>query len=239
MTKKLFATTALVTLLSAPAYADGLDLGLDTNVDAGVEVSSDENKDGINVNLGADADAEAGVDTDGDNTEANADIDVDSGAEAGSDSNDGSTDTSAETSVDGNVELNSGEQHTSITADISADAMLATDLLGEEVHTKADADLQVVGDVNDIVMDDEGNADWLIVGVGGFLGLGEKEVAIAAEQVAWANVDNEQVVVTQMTQAELEAANEFDRAQIESNGEYTADDLSWTAEGEARLSAEQ
>jgi sporulation protein YlmC with PRC-barrel domain len=216
MTKKLFATTALVTLLSAPAYADGLNLGLDTNVDAGVEVSSDENKDGINLDLGADAEVEAGTET-----------------------NQDGTNTSADTSVDGNVDLNSDDQDKSITADIAADAMLATDLLGEEVHTQADANLQIVGDVNDIVMDEDGNADWLIVGVGGFLGLGEKEVAISADQVAWANIDNEQVVVTQMTQAEFEAANAFDRAELQANGEYTAEDLSWTAEGEARLSAEQ
>ncbi|TDQ67086.1 PRC-barrel domain protein [Maritalea mobilis] len=239
MSKKLFATTAIITLLSAPAFADSLNVGVDTNLDAGVETSSDENNDGLNVDLGAGVGVDAGVDTDENNTDGSVDAGVDATVDTSVDTDTSENgDTSADASVDGTVDLNNGEE-TSLSADLSAGAILATDLLGQEVHTSADADVQVVGDVNDVVMDDEGNADWVIVGVGGFLGLGEKEVAIAAEQVAWANIDNEQIVVTQMTQAELEAAEEFDRAAIEASGEYTVDDFSWTAEGEARLSAEQ
>ncbi|WP_027834690.1 PRC-barrel domain-containing protein [Maritalea myrionectae] len=217
MSKKLLISTALVTLISAPAYADGLKVSADTSLDAGVETSAGESNSG-SVDAGVDANVEASIDTD---TEANQD----------------NSDTSTDASASGTAELNGNGDNASATAELNAGAMLATDLLGEEIYTSANADVQVVGDVNDVVMDDDGNADWLIVGVGGFLGLGEKEVAIAAEQVAWAQIDNEKLVVTQMTQAELEAADAFDRAEIETSSNYTAQDLSWTAEGEARLNA--
>lgn len=196
MSKTLLATTAIFTLLSAPAFAQDTTINLDTSVSTGVEASAGENNDG-NAEIGADADA------------------------------------------NGTVDLNNQDESTSLNADLANSAILATDLLGQNVHTSASADVQVVGDVNDVVMDDEGNADWIIVGVGGFLGFGEKEIAISADQVAWAEVGNEQIVVTTLTKADLEAAEQFNRAEIETSGQYTADDLSWTAEGEARLSAEQ
>jgi len=35
-----------------------------------------------------------------------------------------------------------------------------------------------IGDVDDVLIDKEGNVTALIIGVGGFLGMGEKDVAI-------------------------------------------------------------
>jgi sporulation protein YlmC with PRC-barrel domain len=42
-----------------------------------------------------------------------------------------------------------------------------------------------IGDVNDIILDHTGNIQAVVIGVGGFLGIGEKDVAIPFKTVEW------------------------------------------------------
>lgn len=42
-----------------------------------------------------------------------------------------------------------------------------------------------IGDVNDVLMDRQGNVDAIVIGVGGFLGIGEKNVAVPFKSVEW------------------------------------------------------
>ena len=42
-----------------------------------------------------------------------------------------------------------------------------------------------IGDVNEVLIDRKGNADAIVVGVGGFLGMGEKDVALPFSAVEW------------------------------------------------------
>lgn len=42
-----------------------------------------------------------------------------------------------------------------------------------------------VGDVNEVILDRSGNAVAVVIGVGGFLGIGEKDVAIPYRMVEW------------------------------------------------------
>ncbi|MCF4099184.1 PRC-barrel domain-containing protein [Maritalea mediterranea] len=204
--KKLLATTAIATLISAPAFADGANVSADTSTTVNTTVEASSNDSTSNAEAGADANTsvDAGVDLSGD--------------------------------ADASVELNANAETASLSVDMSG-ALLASELLGTKVHTAAGTNVEVVGEVKDIVMDDDGNAQYVIVGVGGFLGIGEKEVALSADQIGWAQVNNEKIVVTQKTKADLEAAAEFDRAEFEENDAYTAANLSWTAEGAARLKA--
>jgi hypothetical protein len=58
--------------------------------------------------------------------------------------------------------------------------ILATDVIGQTVYNRADENL---GDINDIVFGTDGNMVAVIIGVGGFLGIGEKDVAIAFDQL--------------------------------------------------------
>lgn len=58
--------------------------------------------------------------------------------------------------------------------------MKARDLIGRDVVNAAGRE---VGEIDDIVMNEQDNAIYAIVGVGGFLGLGEKDVAIPFEQL--------------------------------------------------------
>ncbi len=53
--------------------------------------------------------------------------------------------------------------------------VLASALIGEKVRNGAKEDL---GDINDLVFDSEGRLSSAVIGVGGFLGIGEKNVAV-------------------------------------------------------------
>lgn len=57
----------------------------------------------------------------------------------------------------------------------SSNQMLASKLKGSEVRGTDDAK---IGDVSDILIDKNGKVDGLVVGVGGFLGIGTKDVAL-------------------------------------------------------------
>lgn len=54
--------------------------------------------------------------------------------------------------------------------------LLASNLIGSSVYSAADENL---GDINDLVFTKEGKIDAVVIGVGGFLGMGEKNVAIS------------------------------------------------------------
>ena len=53
--------------------------------------------------------------------------------------------------------------------------MRASFLIGSKVTNMAN---ETVGDINDVILDKDGKVVAVIVGVGGFLGIGEREVAL-------------------------------------------------------------
>src|SRR5690606_8691689 len=61
---------------------------------------------------------------------------------------------------------------------INADGWLATEIIGETIYNSAGDDAESIGDVNDFVLDQNGEIGAVVVGVGGFLGIGQKNVAI-------------------------------------------------------------
>ena len=80
----------------------------------------------------------------------------------------------------------------------------ASELLDETVVNAAN---ESVGDVNDVILDANGKVASIIVGVGGFLGMGEKDVALSFDQLSFArDNDNELVVSTNATKEGLQAA---------------------------------
>ncbi|HMI97926.1 MAG TPA: PRC-barrel domain-containing protein [Micropepsaceae bacterium] len=66
------------------------------------------------------------------------------------------------------------------------DALVAvpTPMIGTVVY---DADADEVGDVTEVIFDPNGNVTQIVIGVGDFLGTGEKNVAVPTRQVAMAN----------------------------------------------------
>ncbi len=93
-----------------------------------------------------------------------------------------------------------------------ADGYLATNLIGETVYNGTGDDAQNIGDVNDLVIDGEGNVQAVVVGVGGFLGMGEKNVALEFDAIDWAERDGDRWIVVSSTKEALEALPEFDRS---------------------------
>ncbi|MER9301885.1 PRC-barrel domain-containing protein [Mesorhizobium sp. M0496] len=89
--------------------------------------------------------------------------------------------------------------------------VLATAITGKTVYNGTSNDAQNIGDVNDIVLAKDGKAKSLILGVGGFLGIGEKDVAYDFEKAQWAEKNGSHFVVAQTTKEELEAQPGFDR----------------------------
>lgn len=81
--------------------------------------------------------------------------------------------------------------------------MLGTDFIGTPVTTK---DGQQLGKISNLVFGQEGSIELAVIGVGGFLGIGEKEIAVPFESVKSGEVNNKQVFILDATKEQLQAA---------------------------------
>jgi sporulation protein YlmC with PRC-barrel domain len=90
------------------------------------------------------------------------------------------------------------------------DGHLASTLMGASVYNSVTADGQTIGNVNDLVMDKDGKIVSLIVGVGGFLGIGSKNVAIDYSQVKWEQGNGNWWIIVPTTTDQLKALPDFD-----------------------------
>ena len=83
----------------------------------------------------------------------------------------------------------------------------AKELLSENVVNAAN---ESIGDINDVLIDREGKVAAVIVGVGGFLGMGEKDVALPYDQLTFSKDANSTLIVgTRATKESLETAPEY------------------------------
>lgn len=92
---------------------------------------------------------------------------------------------------------------------------LATKLIGAAVYESDASDAQSIGSVNDIVIADNGAVSAVVVGVGGFLGIGQKNVALDFTSLHWANRDGGPVLVASATKDDLNNAPAFDTAALD------------------------
>jgi len=65
---------------------------------------------------------------------------------------------------------------------MNPDQWRASKLVGVNIYGQNN---EKIGDVNEVLIDRKGNADAIVVGVGGFLGMGEKDVALPFSAVEW------------------------------------------------------
>jgi sporulation protein YlmC with PRC-barrel domain len=92
-------------------------------------------------------------------------------------------------------------------AGVEPDQMLVSNVTGMRVLNTAGEEL---GDINDIVVNQSGKPAVAVIGVGGFLGMGEKDVGISFDRLQFAmNEQNERVVRLDATKETLEAAPSF------------------------------
>lgn len=87
------------------------------------------------------------------------------------------------------------------------DEVLASELIGLTVYNPED---EALGDVSDIVWTEEGGVEAIIVGVGGFLGIGQKRIAVNFSAVEMTTDENgNKEIRLAATHEELDAAPEY------------------------------
>jgi putative membrane protein len=109
-------------------------------------------------------------------------------------------------------------QQRQILSTLTPEHILGTNLRGTKVYG---ANNENIGEINDIVVNRNGQVVAVVVGVGGFLGIGEKDVAIPFQALeigqgsatTGAGADRsarpDRIVLRRMTKQELEAAPSF------------------------------
>lgn len=88
---------------------------------------------------------------------------------------------------------------------------LASNIIGETVYNGTADDAQNIGKVNDVVIAPDGKVESVVIGVGGFLGIGEKNVAVSYGDVDWAERDGDRWLVVNASKEQLQALADFDR----------------------------
>jgi sporulation protein YlmC with PRC-barrel domain len=84
---------------------------------------------------------------------------------------------------------------------------LARQFIGQPVTNDAG---ERVGDINDLLFDKSGQVSIVVLGVGGFLGVGEKNVAIAFGSLTITADDNgKRVIAVPLSKDRLQAAPDF------------------------------
>ncbi len=93
--------------------------------------------------------------------------------------------------------------------------MSAQDLIGTRVIGPNNDD---VGEVGDVILTADGKVDAIIVDVGGFLGLGEKPVAIALDNLKFMKDQNGKLSVNvNFTEDQLKNQPQYDKNTYEQN----------------------
>ena len=85
--------------------------------------------------------------------------------------------------------------------------MRASKLIGSNVKNDAG---ETIGSINEVVLDKAGRVAGVVIGVGGFLGIGEREVAVGFESLRVSLDSNDRAVVAlNATKDALKAAPEW------------------------------
>jgi sporulation protein YlmC with PRC-barrel domain len=87
------------------------------------------------------------------------------------------------------------------------DEMLASTLIGSSVENGAG---EALGDINDLVLSEDGQVNLIVIGVGGFVGIGEKNVALPFDSIEKStDADGNPILLFESSAEELEAAPVF------------------------------
>ncbi|MGJ8628615.1 MAG: PRC-barrel domain-containing protein [Sulfitobacter sp.] len=142
----------------------------------------------------------------------------------------------------GNVMVNEGD-------------FFASDLIGMRIYnseTEMDADVMVadgaeaewddIGEINDVIISQDGKVTAVILGVGGFLGLGERDVSVSMDAIKVVKEEgdsDDRFLVVTTSKEMLEQAPEFDRGmdkdmeKAAENTEAEAEEMAENAAAEA------
>lgn len=141
------------------------------------------------IKAGTDAEVNGNAEEDA-NTEADAEAATETAMEADAEV-DASTDAQAETgeAKDADAPMEAAADRPIMTApsieregyaDVSVEDMTAEDLTGARVYGSDDED---VGEISELLLTDDGKIDRAVIDVGGFLGMGERSVAVTFDEL--------------------------------------------------------
>ncbi len=194
MIRTLLATTAVAAVLALPVIAQDAPSSMESSA-MDSAMSSMESSAMDSSAMSSEAPAESSAVS----TESSATADT-SSAEVVTD------DTSAMVSTEqptGPFDIVTG--YTQIDGD-----RFATRIIGAPVYDSGAADANHLGDISDLVVNEDGTIAAVIIGVGGFLGIGEKQVAVAYPALEWVVADDQsERFVVETTVDELTAAPDF------------------------------
>ncbi|WP_169053409.1 PRC-barrel domain-containing protein [Falsirhodobacter xinxiangensis] len=118
-----------------------------------------------------------------------------------------------------------GYNYTLATGDKSAETFIGKRLYVSEVEvdanaemTEVDQDWDDVGEISDLVIGEDGQVKAVLTDIGGFLGLGEKTVAISMDELAVirdGDSPNDYFTVLTSDRALLESAWEFEWPEVQ------------------------
>lgn len=100
----------------------------------------------------------------------------------------------------------SGEQSRGYLSSAPASGMQANNLIGAKVKTSGNEDM---GSVKDLIINEDGQVVAIVVGVGGFLGMGERDIAIGWGHVTRSGTGDKQELHVDVSRNELQSAPEF------------------------------
>jgi hypothetical protein len=87
----------------------------------------------------------------------------------------------------------------------------ASNLIGSSIRNAAN---EPIGDINDLLIGADGEVSAVVVGVGGFLGIGEKNVALPFNELSFSKNENgNTVVMSKATKQTLESMPEWKNEQ--------------------------
>jgi sporulation protein YlmC with PRC-barrel domain len=89
---------------------------------------------------------------------------------------------------------------------VPANAVTVTDWYKQDVYDPSD---NHIGQVKDVLVDNSGKIHSLVIGVGGFLGAGEKDVLVAFDAVQPTTKDKKMYLVMNASKDSLKAAPGF------------------------------
>lgn len=89
---------------------------------------------------------------------------------------------------------------------VETEQLTSETLTGARVYGKNDED---IGEIGSLLLTDSGKIDRAVIDVGGFLGLGEKEVAVTMKELTIMQKDGDVRVYIDSTQEALEAQPEY------------------------------
>ncbi len=107
---------------------------------------------------------------------------------------------------------------TRIMTSVPTDAYTVTNWYKQSVYDPKD---NKIGEIMDVLLDKGGQAKALIIGVGGFLGAGEKDVAVPMGSVKVTTKDKKWYLVMDTNKDQLEKAPGF---------KYDSDKTAWIAD---------